>query len=147
MDTVTFMKISTRLAIILSLLVFIPSLQAASPLEKKMKIMKQATKDLKAGLEAPAEPDQTALLKHVTKLREAATAAASLEPAKTADVPEAKRDAFVASYKKAMENVVKQIDELAQFVSAGNWDAARKQMGVINQSRRDGHKEFMNERE
>lgn len=136
-----------HLALVLSLLVFIPSLHAATPLEKKMKVMKQATKDLKADLEASGEPDKTAVLKHVTKLREAAEAAASLEPAKTADIPKDKRDEFVAAYKKSIEALVKQIDELAQFASAGNWSAVKKQMGVINQSRRDGHEKFMRERE
>lgn len=147
-DTLRRMNSTLRFALFLSLLVFIPALPLhATPLEKKMKVMKQATKDLKADLIEASQPDKTENLKHVAKLREAAVAAGALEPAKTADIPEAKRAAFVADYKKSIEHLVAEIDELAELISAGKWDAARKQMSVLNQSRRDGHKEFMRERE
>ena len=147
--TIGRMKLPFRFVVFFSLLTFVStfSLHAATSLEKKMKVMKQATKELNTGLEVSGEPDKTANLRHVAKLREAAVAAGALKPAKATDIPEAKRAAFVADYKKSMEDLVQQIDELAQFISAGKWDAARKQMGVLNQSRRDGHKEFMRERE
>ncbi|MBJ7258258.1 MAG: hypothetical protein JHD33_01875 [Chthoniobacterales bacterium] len=120
-------------------------LRADSPLEEQMDTMKGAFRALRTSLEAPAEADRGTYVALAEELRAAAVAAKEHEPQKTRSLPEDKRAAFLGDYRQSIDDLVTLIDELKTQLADGKWDEARAQIKLINQSQRDGHKEFRQE--
>lgn len=135
-------------ALVLALLaVSILPLHAGTALEGKMKSMKDSYRALKTAMDAPVDADKAKYLALATKLKDSAVAARDLKPQKLSEIPADQQAAFLDSYKKEMDKLIKLVDELSQAISAGNWDSAKKNLASINETRREGHKEFMSEKE
>lgn len=140
-------KFFTPLAVCLLAAIAPLSLRADTPLEEQMDKMKRAFRGLRTALEAPVEADKEKYAGMAEDLRAAADSAKQYEPEKTETVPQAKRAAFLEDYRQSMDKLVAQIDELKKQLAAGQWDAAQKQIKLINQSQRQGHKEFRVEKD
>ena len=63
------------------------------------------------------------------------------------ELPAGERDAFLAGYRKAMDELVTLIDQLGKSITDGDWEGANKIMGLIKQSQREGHKEYRSEKD
>jgi len=117
-------------------------LRADSPLEEKMDEMKVAFRGLRSALQEPIDSDRDKYVALAEDLRKASAAAKEYEPEKTSDIPQDKRAAFLEGYRQSIDDLVGLIDELKKQLAAGDWEAAREQVNLINQAQRDGHKEF-----
>ena len=138
-----------RLPLFISALlaVTILPLHAGTALESKMKSMKDSFRALKTAMEAPVDTDKAKYIALATKLKDSAVAARELKPQKLAEIPADQQAGFLESYKKEMDKLISYADELSRSLGAGNWDAAKKNLASINEARREGHKEFMTEKE
>ncbi|MBU3664793.1 MAG: hypothetical protein FGM15_02800 [Chthoniobacterales bacterium] len=123
------------------------TLRAGTELESEMKHMKDAYRGLKTAMEAPVEADKQTYLDLAAKLKDAAVAAKELKPEKLSEIPADQQAAFLESYRQQVDELIKLTDSLAQSITAGNWEEAKNQLMAINQSRREGHKEFMSDDE
>jgi cytochrome c556 len=81
-------------------------------------------------------------LKRVAVIRENAQAALKLEPAKKADLPADQQAKFVADYQAKMKGFIADVDKLEAALKAGNNEEAAKQLQVMGQDQKEGHKEF-----
>lgn len=109
-------------------------------LGKKMHDLNGAFRKLKKQVADPAQNESSLAL--VATMRTNASAAAALEPAKKADVPAAEQAAFVAAYQKKMQETLTQLDALAAALKAGKNDEAAKLVDTLNNTEKEGHKEF-----
>ncbi len=135
------MKLRLFLSAILIALVSSTMIRAAdTALEKEMKVVKNAFNQLKQQAADPAQ--NTSSLALVAKIRAAAKSASSLEPEKTADLPEKDRAAFVADYKDEMKTFIANLDKLAAALKAGNNADAVKIVSDLKTMQREAHKEF-----
>lgn len=136
-----------RLILAIALAVFAGSAvaHADSPLEAKMEKMKRAFRGLRTALEAPVDADKDKYVSLAEDLRAASVASKEYEPEKTDEIPADKRAEFLAGYRQSMDDLIALIDQLKTQLAAGDWEAARAQVKLINQSQRDGHKEFRGE--
>lgn len=107
-----------------------------------MEKMKRAFRSLRSALEEPVEADKSKYVALAEDLRAASVASKEYEPEKTREIPQEKRAEFLAGYRQSMDDLIALIDQLKSQLSAGEWEAAREQIKLINQSQRDGHKEF-----
>lgn len=131
--------------VILLILAILSNLHAETPLETKMDAMKAAFRNLRSGLESPVDSDKEKYLALVEKLHDASVAAKNFDPQKTASIPQDKREEFLRLYRKKMDDLITLIDGLKKQISSGAWDSAREQIKLINQSQKEGHKEFRSE--
>lgn len=83
-----------------------------------------------------------ASLELVAKIRKGAEASLTLKPAKTADVSEADRAAFLADYEKDMKALITKLDELTAALKANDNEKAAKIFKDIGAAQREAHKEF-----
>lgn len=118
---------------------------ADSPLESKMEKMKRAFRGLRTAMEAPVDADKSKYVAMADDLRAASVASKDYEPEKTREIPQDKRAEFLAGYRQSIDDLIVLIDQLKTQLEAGDWNAARTQIKLINQSQRDGHKEFRSE--
>ena len=104
--------------------------------------MKVAFRGLRSALQEPADADKEKYVALAEDLRSASVAARALEPEKTRDIPQDRRAAFLEGYRQSIDDLVSLVDGLKKHLAAGDWEAARGQVSLINQAQRDGHKEF-----
>lgn len=120
-------------------------LRADSPLETQMDEMKYAFRGLRTGLQEPVDADKDKYVSLAEQLRDAAVKSKDYEPEKTGNIPADKRAEFLEGYRQSIDDLIALIDQLKTQLAAGDWAAARSQIDLINQSQRDGHKEFRSE--
>ena len=109
-------------------------------LSKKMEKMNGAFRKLRRqATDATKNADSLEL---VAILKEYAAAAAKLEPAKAATIPEADRAKWVANYRAEMKKALELIDKLEAALKAGQNEEAGKLVNEINAQQRAGHKEY-----
>lgn len=121
------------------------TLRAETPLEGQMDAMKGAFRSLKAAMEAPADADKGKYAASADELKSAALKAKGFDPKKLAEIPESDRAQFLADYRQSIDNLVGLIDQLKTQLEAGDWDAARAQIRLINRAQGDGHEKFRSE--
>jgi cytochrome c556 len=81
-------------------------------------------------------------LKRVATIRENATAALKLEPAKKADIPADQQAKFVDDFHAKMKDFLADVDKLDAAFKSGNNEEAAKLLQVLNKDQKDGHTEF-----
>ena len=81
-------------------------------------------------------------LEQVAILRKFTAAAAKLEPAKAATIPEGDRAKWVADYRAKMEEALVLIDKLEAALKAGENEEAGKIVADLYTHQRAGHKEY-----
>lgn len=118
------------------------SLQADTPLEKRMNQMRKSFRELKKAMEAPVEADKAKYLEWVAELKKASEEAKAMEPKKAAFVPDDQKKAFVEGYQRKMGESISKIEELGQAIEAGKWAEAKALIGQINQIQREGHNKY-----
>jgi soluble cytochrome b562 len=93
-----------------------------------------------------SDPTQNAAsLALIAKIREAAKGTEQMAPAKTVDIPEAKRAKFQADYAAGMEKFFGQIDALEAALKGSDNAAAAKVVAAVNDYQKEAHKEFRKE--
>jgi soluble cytochrome b562 len=122
-----------------------PLLRAGTPLEEQMNTMKAAFRSLKAAMEAPVDADKGKYVASADELKSAAVKAKEFDPKKLGEIPENDRGQFLADYRQSIDNLVGLIDQLKTQLAAGDWDAARAQIRLINRAQGDGHEKFRSE--
>jgi soluble cytochrome b562 len=143
-----------RFALIASLLAFsgaTVSLRAQAPagptaahedteLGKKMSGMGKAFKKLRSQINDASKNKESVQL--VATMKENAVAASKFIPEKSADLPEADQAKFNADFVKKMNALVDYLSQLEVSLKAGDNAAAAKQLEVIGNMQKEGHKEF-----
>ena len=81
-------------------------------------------------------------LAQIAIIRENATAALKLEPAKKADVPAAEQAKFVADYQAKMKGFIADVAKLEAALKAGKNDEAATLIATLKQDQKEGHGEF-----
>lgn len=81
-------------------------------------------------------------LDQIAKLRAAADESTKLIPALAAEKPEAERAAFVAAYKKQMQQFMASLAPLEAALKANDNAAAEKFVTELDGQKKKGHKEF-----
>ena len=138
---------SIRLAALLLFcsLFALPGLQADTTLEKSMKQMGKAYKELSQRLSKPVDSDKSVYLALAETLKSAALSARDLVPEATTKLPEDQKAAMVKSYRESMEDFVASVDRLIGNIGAGKWDETLKDMSGLKSEMKDGHREFRKE--
>jgi cytochrome c556 len=81
-------------------------------------------------------------LAQVAIIKENATAALKLKPAKLADVPDADQAKFIADYQAEMNKLLDSVNQLEAALKAGKNDDAQKIYAQMGQIQKDGHAAF-----
>lgn len=118
------------------------SLQADTPLEKRMNQMRRSFRELKKAMEAPVEADKAKYLEWVADLKKASEEAKAMEPEKTEKIPADDQKAFLEGYRNKMDELVELTDELGKAIEAGKWSETKALIGQINQVQREGHNKY-----
>ena len=111
-------------------------------IESQMNTMKVALRTLKLALQTPSEADKAKYIANVDTLIGAATKARDHEPEMTSKVPEAERAQFVADYRKSIDDLIALFGKLKEQLNAGEWEAAKNQIRLINRAQGEGHEKF-----
>ncbi|HRE82458.1 MAG TPA: cytochrome b562 [Opitutaceae bacterium] len=112
-------------------------------LESSMDKLSSAFRKLRRQITDPSKNENS--LELVASIRAAAEESTKLEPAKAADIPADKRAAFVAEYKKQMQEFLVQVDALEAALKAKNNTSADEIVKKLAASQKAGHKEFKRE--
>lgn len=110
---------------------------AEADLGDKMEQMGKALGAIKRQVGDPTKKDASLAL--IAKLRSATVAAREMAPKKARTVAEDKRAEFIADYKAAMDDLIKQIDRLAAAVKDNKPEAQQAALKEIEDSKSDGH--------
>ena len=112
----------------------------ASPLEKEMKTLNKAFRQLKK--QAGDSTQNASSLTLVSQMEKAAAASTALVPEKAAELPEKDRAAMVAAYKEKMEKFSASLAKVEAALKAGDNATAVKLVADLGTQQREGHKEF-----
>lgn len=141
------MKLSLTLTAFLAVLIAIPftPVQSAdsepeTELGVKMEKMSGAFRVVRRQIEdASRNADSLARL---AEIKENAKAAASLEPAKKADIPPARHAKFVADYQAKMREFIGVVEKAEAALKAGNNAEAARLIGVMADTQKHAHGDF-----
>lgn len=113
---------------------------ADSPLEKQMQILARGKRQLSAQVADPAKQQQTITL--IESLKKASVDSKALNPRKTASVPAADREKFLAAYRAQMDKLTETFNQMEEAVKAGQYDKAKSLLGALQSVMKEGHREF-----
>lgn len=113
---------------------------AETELGKHMEDIGASWRRVRRQVAEPASNAATAEL--VAKIRANAELSLKLAPVRAEDLPEAERPAFIASYKKEMQNFVQMLLNLEKALNEGRNEDAVKLVADIGAHQRSAHKEF-----
>lgn len=142
------MKNRFLFAILLCALAITPRVHAQhdeTPLGEKMDDLSDAYKKLGKQINDASKNEDS--LKLVAIIHNSAEAALKFEPAKKADLPAADQAKFVENFHASMKKFIGEVDKLAALLKAGDNPAAAKQLDVLKQLQREGHKEFQKKKQ
>lgn len=109
-------------------------------LDGKMSAMSGAFKKLRRQIADPAA--NASSLELVAKLLRGAEASATLSPEKTATLPEAEREKFVADYAAQMQAFIEEVKKLESALQAGDNTAAAASLKLLGDLQKKGHRTF-----
>ena len=109
-------------------------------LAKRMERMSKAVKALRKQVGIPAQNAGSLAL--ISVIRNTATMALKLVPAKAADLQGPARDTFIADYQAGMKEFIKAVDVVASDLKAGNNAAAVKDFQRLGLLAKQDHKQF-----
>lgn len=81
-------------------------------------------------------------IEQVAIVKEAAQKAATLEPDKAKDLPEADRPKFIQAYQDKMKEFAGKLDKLSDLFKANDNTGAAALLKELGQMQREGHKEY-----
>ena len=117
-----------------------PAKEPETELAKRMERMSKAVKALRKQVGVSAQ--NTGSLVLVSVIRNTATAALKLVPAKAADLQGPARDKFIADYQSGMREFIKAVDVVAADLKANNNAAALKDFQKLGALAKQDHKQF-----
>jgi len=109
-------------------------------MEKKMEKMNGAFRKLRKQVADPAS--NAASLELVATMQACAADAVKLVPAKAADIPEADRAKFIASFQDKMKSFQDELVKLAALLKDNKNEEATKLVASLAQLQKEDHKEF-----
>jgi soluble cytochrome b562 len=141
------MKIRILLCLLTLGLAVVPGLRAQdakkddqTELGAKMEKISGAFRKLRGALADATKNDDS--LAQVAIIKENATAALKLKPAKLADIPDADQAKFIADYQAEMNKLLDSVNQLEAALKAGKNDDAQKIYQQMGQIQKEGHTEF-----
>ena len=75
-------------------------------------------------------------------LKKAAVDSKALDPRKTASVPQADRNKFLADYRTDLDELKDAFDQIKEAVKAGQYDKAKSLIATVNSIKKEGHGKF-----
>lgn len=111
-----------------------------TPLEEQMEKMGGAMRRLKNAISDPAKTPEA--LELVAKMKAAAAESRKLTPALAAEKPEAERAAFVAGFRKGIDELAAKFDTIEAALKAGDLAAAKQSFDTLRDLQKAGHKEY-----
>ena len=111
-----------------------------TPLGKEMSAMNKSLRTLKKQVADATKKDENLAL--VAKMKVNLAESVKLDPAKTKDVPEADKVAYLAKYKEQLDTLGKSFDELEVALKADKPDDAKKVFEKLSDQKEKGHKDF-----
>jgi soluble cytochrome b562 len=117
-----------------------PPDQPDSPLEGQMKILARGTKQLSLQVGDPAKQQQTLTL--LETLKKAASDAKTLDPRKTASLPQGDKEKFLADYRAQMDKLSDAFNQIEESVKGGNYPQAQALFASLQAIKKEGHKQF-----
>jgi hypothetical protein len=114
--------------------------QQDSPLEKQMQILARGKRQLTAQVADPSKQQQTVAL--IEMLKKASADSKTLDPRKTASLPAADREKFLAAYRAQMDKLTEVFNQIENAVKAGQYDKAKSLLGSLQSVMKEGHREF-----
>lgn len=115
---------------------------ADTDLDKSMKELGGAYKELSTDLKQPQDASKDQYLALAAKMKQVAKAAHDMVPKLAKTLPDDQRDAMVQSYRKDMDKFMTDIDSLSDVLKDSKWDDARKLMDTLKQDMASGHKQY-----
>ncbi len=109
--------------------------------------MGQAFHDLAFALQKGDEVAKADDLALLATIKAGADASRKLDPKAVALIPAEQREAFLAAYRKALDEFDAKADTLAQAITAGDWAAAKQDLAALNEAMKAGHHSFMKNRQ
>ena len=136
------MKLITLLATcsLLSLPAFLRAEESDSPLEKQMQILARGMRQLSQQVVDPSKQQENITL--LESLQKAAVDSKALDPRKTASVPQADRNKFLADYRTDLDELKDAFDQIKEAVKAGQYDKAKSLIATVNSIKKEGHGKF-----
>ena len=136
------MKLITLLATcsLLSLPAFLRAEESDSPLEKQMQILARGMRQLSQQVVDPSKQQENITL--LESLKKAAVDSKALDPRKTASVPQADRNKFLADYRTDLDELKDAFDQIKEAVKAGQYDKAKSLIATVNSIKKEGHGKF-----
>lgn len=113
-----------------------------TPLGKSMEAINASYKDLRKALRSPDVAQKPDYLKLVAAIRAEAVKSKELVPQKIEELSGAEKDTELAAYKKAMDDFIGSLDELAKLISSEKWDEVNTAVRNLNSQKGDGHDRF-----
>lgn len=114
--------------------------QEDSPLEGQMKIFARGMRQLTAQVADPAKQQENIIL--LESLKTAAINSKALEPRQTKQIPETKRDAFLAGYHTDLDKLRDAFDQIEEAVKAAQYEKAKSLIATVNSIKKEGHGKF-----
>jgi soluble cytochrome b562 len=111
-----------------------------SPLGLQMQSMAKSMRQLGAQINDSAKRDSA--LQTIASIKKNAETAKTLEPAKAKTVAAVDQSKFMEDYHKQMDELLGQINKLADAVRAGNTQEANKIFSGFRNIKREGHQAF-----
>ena len=137
------MKFKALLSILTTLAISLTTTARAeedTPLAKEMSAMNKSLRMLKRQMGDSSKKDEN--LGIVAKIKGNITAAMKLLPAKTKDVPEAEKTAYLEKYKAQLTDLNKTFEAIEAALKAGKVDDARAAFDKLSDQKEKGHKDF-----
>jgi len=136
------MKLITLLATcsLLSLPAFLRAEESDSPLEKQMQILARGMRQLSQQVVDPSKQQENITL--LESLKKAAVDSKALDPRKTASVPQADRDKFLADYRTDLDELKDAFNQIEEAVKSGQYDNAKSLIATVNSIKKEGHGKF-----
>ena len=114
--------------------------EETTELGEKMSGISKAFKKLRSQVSDSTKNEDSLML--VATIRENATAALTLVPEKTADIPSAEQERFKADFASRMKSLLADVEKLEVALKAGNNEEAKALLEVLGNAQKEGHKEF-----
>ena len=112
----------------------------STELEKAMKAMNKNLRTLKRQVADPAKKEENLSL--VAAMKKGVEEGLKLQPAKTRDVAEAEKPAYLEKYRSQMTELGQSIDELEAAIKADQPEEAEKVFEKLKKQKDNGHKAF-----
>ena len=111
-----------------------------SPLEGQMKILSRGMRQLTQQIADPSKQQENVTL--LEGMKKAATDSKTLDPRKSAEIPEAKRPAFLADYRTDLDELKVALDQIEEAVQTGRYDKAKSLTTTVISIKKEGHGKF-----